>query len=201
MTRWLLALLLLLPAVALASPQQAWQQAVATAAQGDVSRAAAMLEGAANALPEMDPWHQRMITASTLFTMQSHQTVSPDGKLIGNHGLMAQAWLQQHASPQPVSSWVVGIIATLLPGAGHLWLQRWRDALVVVALVWPLIGLTLWAGRRRMGPVTVFFAMITTWIWSGTVFSAISLAKRGGLEQYMVWWHALWQAAGLPGSP
>ena len=201
MMQWWLALLLLLPSTALASPQQAWQQAVAVAAQGDASRASAMLEGASSALLETDPWRARMITASILLTMRAHRSVSPDRALVGNHGLMAQQWLQQHPSPKPVSGWVVGIIATLLPGSGHLWLQRWRDALVVVALVWPLIGLTLWAGRRRMGPVTVFFAMITTWIWSGTVFSAISLAKRGGVEQYMAWWHALWQAAGLPGSP
>jgi len=60
---------------------------------------------------------------------------------------------------------------------------------------------TFWADRRDMGPVTVFFAMITAWLWSGMVFSATSLAERGGYELYYAWWQQLWQASGLPSKP
>ena len=68
-------------------------------------------------------------------------------------------------------------------------------------LVWPMLLLTLWAARRHMGPVTVFFALITVWLWSGTVFSSMSLAERASFEAYTLWWQGLWQASGLQGQP
>jgi len=52
-----------------------------------------------------------------------------------------------------------------------------------------------------MGPVTVFFVLTTLWLWSGSVFSAVSLAERGSFEAYVLWWQGLWQASGLPGRP
>ena len=93
------------------------------------------------------------------------------------------------------------ILATIFPGAGHAWQGRWQDAWVAAIMVWPMLILTLWAASRRMGPVTIFFAMITAWLWSGTVFSSISLAERGGMESYLLWWQGVWQASGLPGRP
>ncbi len=186
------------PAVGHAAPQEAWWQAIQQGQSGDLKQAAAMLRGAAAALAAGDPWRSRMLVAAELFTMRAHRAVRPQVALPGNHGALANRWLQQHPAPKPERTWLVATVATLLPGAGHLLLHRARDALVVVVLVWPMIGLSLWAAHRRMGPVTLFFAMITTWLWSGTVFSAVSLAKRGGLEHYLQWWQALWQAAALP---
>ncbi|MDX8413900.1 MAG: hypothetical protein R8J85_07410 [Mariprofundales bacterium] len=186
------------PLAAQATPTQAWQQALQ---QGDAAQSALMLQGAATVLREGDPWRSRMLVAAELYAMRAHQVVRPAQPLIGNHGVLATGWLQQHPAPNPEKIWLVATVATVLPGAGHLLLHRWRDALVVLVLVWPMIGLTLWAARREMGPVTLFFTLITTWLWSGTVFSAVSLAKRGGLEHYEQWWRALWQASGLPGTP
>jgi len=195
----MVGLLFAMPMALHASPQQVWQQALQQAQQGDVEQAALMLQGAAMVLPQADPWRSRMMVASELYAMRAAQKVRPQVALVGNHGVLANQWLQHHPAPQPEQTWLVATVATVLPGAGHLMLHRWRDAVVVLVLVWPLIGLTLWAARRRMGPVTLFFTLITTWIWSGTVFSAVSLAKRGGLEHYQQWWQALWQASGLPG--
>ena len=100
-----------------------------------------------------------------------------------------------------LADWLPGLLATIFPGAGHAWQERWNDAVVAAIMVWPMLILTLWAAYRRMGPVTIFFAMITAWLWSGTVFSAISLAERGDVEAYLVWWQGLWQASALPGRP
>ena len=52
-----------------------------------------------------------------------------------------------------------------------------------------------------MGPVTAFFALVTAWLWSGSVFSAIALAERGGMEAYLDWWRELWRFAAIPGRP
>jgi len=198
--KWFALLLLFcaLPMAAQATPEQVWQQALQ---QGDAAQSALMLQGAGTVLREGDPWRSRMLVAAQLYTMRAHQAVRPAQPFTGNHGVLANGWLQQHQAPQAATTWLVATVATVLPGAGHLLLHRWRDALVVLVLVWPMIGLTLWAARREMGPVTLFFTLITTWLWSGTVFSAVSLAKRGGLEHYEQWWRALWQASGLPGSP
>lgn len=200
--RWLLLAGLLLAAPTLeATPQQVWRNALQQAAAGRDAQAAELLEGAAGALAGDDPWRARMDTASILLAMRAQRVTIPSRPLTGAHGILARRWLAHHPAPRPANHWLVGTLATLLPGAGHARLGRWRDALTVAVLVWPMIGLTLWAGHRRMGPVTLFFAMITTWLWSGTVFSALSLAHRGDFEQYQAWWRALWHAAGLPGAP
>jgi len=196
----LLPLLLLcaMPMAVHATAQQVWQQALQNS---DAAQSALMLRSAATVLQPSDPWQSRMRVASELYAMRSSQALRPAQPLTGSYGVLANGWLQQHPAPKAAKTWLIATVATVLPGAGHLLLQRWRDALVVVVLVWPMIGLTLWAARREMGPVTLFFTLITTWLWSGTVFSAVSLAKRGGLEHYEAWWRALWHAAGLPGSP
>ncbi|MDQ6965263.1 MAG: hypothetical protein Q9M13_10130 [Mariprofundales bacterium] len=193
-----MVLLSLSPMVVDAATEQVWQRALQS---GDARDSALMLQSAAGVLSESDPWRSRMLVAAELYTMRAEQAVRPSHPLVGRYGVLATGWLQQNPAPAPERVWVVATVATLLPGAGHLLLHRWRDALVVAVMVWPMIGLTLWAARRAMGPVTLFFTMIATWLWSGSVFSAISLAKRGGLESYEVWWRALWHAAGLPGSP
>ncbi len=186
---------------AYATADGAWQQALLQAKQGQLSQAADMLRGAAATLPEGDPWRARMRSAAELLAMRAAQRTLPEQPLSGAHAALAQRYLSSHPAPEPAETWIAATLATLLPGSGHAWLGRWRDALVVVIMVWPMVGLTIWAARRSMGPVTLFFAMIATWLWSGTVFSAISLARRGSVEQYEAWWRALWQASGLPGAP
>jgi hypothetical protein len=123
--------------------------------------------------------------------------------LAGNnqYDMLMSNWLKQHPIPAVEDSIMPGLLAAIIPGSGHAWLGRWGDAGVAAMLVWPLLILTFWAARRDMGPVTVFFALITAWLWSGTVFSATSLAERGDYELYYAWWQQMWQASGLPSKP
>ncbi len=195
---------LLLSAQAQAGPAEAWNQAMQDAAAGRIEQAISRLSGAEQVLPAGDLWRDRMHLGRELLRMRSQGRTD-----LGRLGIDAnpvqlrlmQRYVQEHRPPESGSTLWPGLLAAVLPGAGHAWQHRWRDAAVAAALVWPMLMLTLWAARRRMGPVTVFFAMITVWLWSGTVFSAVSLAERGDFEAYLGWWQGLWQAAALPGRP
>ncbi len=197
----LLLLGLLVPLTAtVAAPEAPYRQALHLAASGHDARAAEMLERAASAVPA--PWKARMRTAAALLRMRHARSSHPD--LSGNRSpqaALARAYLAARPAPETGPAWPVAVLAALLPGAGHLRLGRPRDAAVVAVFVWPMLLLTLWAWKRRMGPVTVFFALITLWLWSGSIFSALSLHERGGLGAYLRWWQGLWQAAALPGRP
>lgn len=195
------ALALMVPAMATASPGQAYDAAIALAARGSTGEAIAMMQGATSSLPAADPWAQRLEAAHWLLSLRrarANAAMAP-----GDNGwvLLADRYLKGHPVPAAAPAWPVGLLAAVLPGAGHARLGRWRDAMTAAMLVWPMLLLTVWAARRRMGPVTVFFALLTLWLWSGTVFSAVSLAERSGAEAYMAWWQHLWLASGLPGRP
>jgi len=188
-------------AVADEAERLVYDRALQLAAAGNDTAALEHLAGALPLLRPQGPWQGRFEAAMGLLEMRRHAALRsqlPDGS---PESLLVAGYLQQHPAPQPDSAWAAAVLATLLPGAGHAWLQRWHDAGVAALLVWPMLLLTLWAARRRMGPVTVFFAMLTVWLWSGTVFSALSLAERGNAEAYAVWWSGAWQASGLPGRP
>jgi len=198
----LLISLLLIPLVSTATPQQTYQQAMAKAASGHNNKAVADLQGAASALPAENIWQERMALAIALIEIRQHQGLElPKFNHASAHARLTEAYLKEKTRPELKSDWLPGLLATIFPGAGHAWQGRWNDALVAAIMVWPMLLLTLWAGYRRMGPVTIFFAMITVWLWSGTVFSSISLAERGDFEAYLVWWQGLWQASALPGRP
>jgi len=188
-----------------AAPRDVYRQAVQLAAQGQDGEAAAMLAGAVNTLRGQDIWKERMLAAAALLDMRKGQAMKPP--LTFNpasdsiHAELAEQYIHTHPEPEQVHVWIPGLLATMFPGSGHAWLKRWHDARVAAMLVWPMLILTFWAWKRRMGPVTVFFGLLTLWLWSGTVFSAVSLAERGNMEAYMAWWQGLWQFAGLPGRP
>ncbi len=193
---------LLLPPAVMAASKQVYQRAIMQTVAGEEAEAVARLQGAAAVLPAGDIWQERMVLAALLIDMRRHQTVEPiEFNHRSAHARLASAYLQEHARPEAGSSWIPGVLASIVPGAGHAWQGRWRDAAIAALMVWPMLVLTLWAARRRMGPVTLFFAMITAWLWSGTVFSAVSLAERGNFDLYLAWWQGLWQASALPGRP
>lgn len=203
---FLLIILLFMPMTSIAASQQIYEQtykqAISMAASGHNKEAIALLQGAVAVLPAGDIWRERMALAAILMDMRQHQ----DFELAkfnnsSAHTRLADAYLKGHARPEVSDSWLPGVLASIFPGAGHAWQGRWRDALVSAIMVWPMLILTLWAARRRMGPVTLFFAMITAWLWSGSVFSAVSLAERGAFDLYLTWWQGLWQASALPGRP
>ena len=196
-----LVLLLMLPASVYAGADSGYAKAMQKAAIGHDAEAVAILQALSISLEEADVWKQRAQAASELLQMRARLVATPDLGAPTPYMAMAAAYAKQTPLPAASASWVPGVIGAIVPGAGHAWQGRWRDAGVAAMLVWPMLFLTFWAARRRMGPVTVFFALISMWLWSGSVFSAVSLAERGDMEAYLVWWQGMWQASGLPGRP
>jgi len=187
------------PTISHADPIEAYQQALSLAAQGDTRSAIAMLRGAESSLPASLPIYTRIHAAAVLLTMQQQrqqQLPDPQGNF---HLILALRFLHNAPPPTTERSLVPAILGAIFPGAGHAWLNRWHDAMMSALLVFPMLLLSIWAWRRAMGPVTLFFSLITLWLWSGTVFSALSLAERANYIAYFAWWQSLWQAAALPG--
>jgi len=194
----LLLLVVVAPMHAGATAADAYRQGIALAGEGRDAQAVAMLRGVAASSSGI--WQQRAAIAAKLIDMRQRQDVSRL-EIASLNGVLLAKYQLLHAPPQPANGRFSGIFATLFPGAGHAWLGRWHDAGIAALMVWPMLLLTFWAAKRKMGPVTVFFALLTLWLWSGSVFSAVSLAERGAFEAYVVWWQGLWQASGLPGRP
>ncbi len=198
----LCSLCLVLPGQSYADAQQQYTEQLQQAAAGHSAQAAESLRRLASGLLPDDPWRARMLTAAGLLEMRTQrQSHLPEMAVPTLQQQLAARFIARHPLPETRATWLVATFAVLLPGGGHALLGRWHDVGVVAMLVWPMLGLTLWAARRRMGPVTVFFGLITLWLWSGSVYSAISLHERNMLEQYFSWWQGVWQAAGLPGEP
>jgi len=201
MLRYIPLLLLFIAIVPIhveAAASDAYRQGIALAVEGRDAQAVAMLRGVAAASSGV--WQQRAAIAAKLIDMRQRQDVSRL-EIASLNGVLLAKYQLLHAPPQAVDSRLAGIFATLFPGAGHAWLGRWHDAGIAALMVWPMLLLTFWAAKRKMGPVTVFFTLLTLWLWSGSVFSAVSLAERGAFEAYVMWWQGLWQASGLPGRP
>jgi len=183
-----------------AAPADSYHAALRLAAQGQDAQAVQRLREGLNGADANDPWRLRMAAAASLIEARGQTSTAIDLSKAPMQQAMSEAYLKT-SPPAEAASWPAGLLSLLLPGSGHAWMGRWRDAGVAATMVWPMIGLTLWAARRRMGPVTVFFAMITIWLWSGVIFSALSIAEREAAEIYMQWWQGLWGATGLPGRP
>lgn len=184
-----------------AQPDDLYREAMHLAAQGKDVTAIERLRGGISLLASSDPWRARMTVAAALLNMRRHRATSSKIRNSEMYAVLIENYLQKQPPPQVKRIWPVGLMATLLPGSGHAWLGRWHDAGVAALMVWPMLLLSLWAARRRMGPVTLFFSLITLWLWSGTIFSAVSLAERGGSDTYLIWWQGLWNASGLLGRP
>ena len=198
----ILALLVCISAKAEAAAEQTYQQSLRMAATDREAESIAALFAAASVLADYDIWKERMQAAAILLDIKrGQQATMPAHVEYGGNLALAAGYAREHQLPVAESSRLAVILAVLVPGAGHAWQGRWRDAAAAAMLVWPLLILTLWAARRKMGPVTVFFALITVWLWSGTVFSAMSLLERTSQAAYMLWWQGLWQASALPGQP
>ncbi len=199
-------LFLLMPMMGNATPEQVWQESMRLAQQGHDKQAIAVLNGAILQAGQPNVWTQRFDMAKRLLKLRREAKLHNEYNvldMVGNnqYEMLMQGWVQQHPLPKVEDSIMPGLLASIIPGSGHAWLGRWGDAGVSAMLVWPLLILTFWAARRDMGPVTVFFALITAWLWSGTVFSATSLAERGDYELYYAWWQQMWTASGLPSKP
>ncbi|MDX8394391.1 MAG: hypothetical protein R8K21_07410 [Mariprofundales bacterium] len=189
--------------------QQKYQQILRSVAQQpsahNLKQAAQQMQQIANTATKQPIWQARMQTASILLAMREQQAIRPavisSQTLPKQYALLVNNFIQNNPAPESSPSWLAGSVSVLLPGAGHALLKRWHDAITAFVLVFPMLLLTCWAAKRKMGPVTVFFALITIWLWSGVIFSAVSLAERMALESYILWWQSCWQASALPGRP
>ncbi len=207
--RTLLLLLLLMAAMpqSYADTAATYRHALSQAAQGQLRAAQEMLGSIHNDGPDRSIWPQRAAAAGVLLSMRMDQQIDfPPQSFSAQSGpnsylSLASAYASTHPLIRDGRRWMATLLAVILPGAGHAWQGRWHDAGTAALMVWPMLILTIWAALRKMGPVTLFFALITIWLWSGTVFSSISLAERGNAESYMLWWQGVWQASGLPGRP
>ncbi len=185
---------------ALADEEAAYARLIATAAQGKIQEALAAC-AVVQAQGVHGIWGRRLQAACALLAMRAARSTRLPSAPSLPELVLARTWQNAHPPPAPAHPWRIGLASALVPGLGHLLLGRKQDALVAALFVWPMFGLTVWAWRRRMGPVVVFFAWITLWLWSGVVFSSVSLAERTSVEDYARWWAGLWQASGLPGRP
>lgn len=185
-----------------AEPSEGYYAGIALAAQGQDKQAVQYLRQQMALVPLDDPWRQRIQAAAGLIEARGERKGSVNLEATPIQQSLAASYIRVKPAPggEP-SIWPVGLMSLMLPAAGHAWMGRWRDAAVAAGMVWPMIGLTLWAARRRMGPVTVFFAVIAVWLWSGVIFSSLSLAEREAGLAYVQWWQGLWSATGLPGRP
>lgn len=198
----LLAVLFFCIPASQAGPAEAYRMAINLAAQGQEQQSITTLSALIETEPAQSSWRERMFAAKQLIRMKTEQQADIPLQSSPNPYIrLASAYVRSHPLLQEIERWPAAVLATLFPGAGHAWLGRWHDARTAALMVWPMLLLTLWAYKRGMGPVTLFFALITLWLWSGTVFSAISLAERGDVETYMIWWQNVWQSSGLPGRP
>ncbi len=199
---WVLVVVLAYVPACYPDSASAYRQAIDSAAQGDDRTAVATLNALKDVSPVQSLWRQRIVAAQQLMRMRmAQQTTFPFQPGPNPHLSLASAYAVNYPLLQDARRWPATLLAVVAPGGGHAWQGRWKDAGMAALMVWPMLILTLWAARRRMGPVTVFFALITLWLWSGTVFSSMSLAERGNAEAYMAWWQSVWQASGLPGRP
>ncbi len=183
--------------------RMAYDSWIAKAAQGDLRTSVEGLRHLAAGLPANSIWRERCQMAVLLLDMRRQRSLHLPAMAMPSmsYRLVERKWRQLDQLESPPARWLVLFGAMAVPGGGHAIMGRWHDAWVSFVMTGFMLWLTLWAFRRRMGPVTVFFGVLTVWLWGGTIFSALSLHERYFAEQYMNWWQQLWLASGLPGRP
>ena len=83
--------------------------------------------------------------------------------------------------------WVAGGLSTLLPGAGHLYLDRPKDGWVAFVSNALLIIGTVQSFRRGISGLGVALGILEWGWYTGTLFGAVSLAHRGNRQARDAW--------------
>jgi tetratricopeptide (TPR) repeat protein len=97
---------------------------------------------------------------------------------LGASARQGAASIRSHTPPKDKSPWVAGLLAAVLPGAGHLYAERWRDAGLVFAVNGAFTGATLEAIDKE-NPTLAGVLAFTELIWySGNIFSAVGSAHK-----------------------
>ena len=103
--------------------------------------------------------------------------VEPDSALKRQAAESAQQ-IEQRTPFREKSPWVAGALAAALPGAGHLYLGRKRDAGLAFAVNGAFIGATVEAIDKGNDALAGALAAIELIWYSGNIFSAVSLSHK-----------------------
>jgi len=180
-----------------------YHASIEMAAKGELNNAILSLQAASAVLPEGDIWRERMVGALALLQMRKNQEVTTGWFPRNMYAMLSFGYIRDNPIPanaKSASAWITGLLAAVFPGAGHAWLGRWHDAGVAAFMVWPLFLLTLWSIKRG-SPCSIGLVIVSLWLWSGTIFSAVSLTHRINTDVYMQWWKLIWKASALLGQP
>jgi len=90
-------------------------------------------------------------------------------------------------------AWFAGGLS-VVPGLGHLSLGDWRTALTALLINGLFLWALVYALHQRHWPYAAVFGLVVAILWSGTIFSAHSLALREAREARLL---ALAQASEL----
>ncbi len=82
-------------------------------------------------------------------------------------------------TPLPEKSpWMAGLLAAILPGAGHLYSGRTRDAALVFSVNGAFVAATLEAIQKDNHALAGGLAMAELLWYSGNIFSAVGSAHK-----------------------
>lgn len=109
---------------------------------------------------------------------QALERVSPQSGLFGKASHRAKLIRSQTPFPEK-SPWLAGLLAALLPGAGHLYTGRWRDAGLTFSVNAAFIAATTEAIYKDDKALAGGLAMLELLWYSGNIFSAV-----GGAHKY-----------------
>jgi hypothetical protein len=98
----------------------------------------------------------------------------------GLRGQASQAvgWIREHSPPSEKSPWMAGVLAAILPGAGHAYTDRWRDAGLVFSVNSAFTAATLEAIRKENHALAGGMALAELLWYSGNIFSAVGSAHK-----------------------
>lgn len=108
--------------------------------------------------------------------------MDPQSPLRARSEILAQGLDKIHEVPQK-SPELAGVLAALLPGAGHLYVQRYRDATIAFLLNGAFIWAMIESFERKsyvVGGILAFFEL--GW-YSGNIYSAVSSAHKYNRQQ------------------
>jgi hypothetical protein len=97
---------------------------------------------------------------------------------LGGVALRNAQWIQTQTPFPEKSPWNAGLLAAILPGAGHLYLGRVRDAGLVFSMNAAFTAATVEAIQKDNPALAAGLAAVELLWYSGNVFSAVGSAQK-----------------------
>ncbi len=105
------------------------------------------------------------------------ESIEPQSALRGRGAQRAQ-WIRDRTPLPEKSPWMAGLLAAILPGAGHLYSGRTRDAALVFSVNGAFVAATLEAIQKDNHALAGGLAMAELLWYSGNIFSAVGSAHK-----------------------